>query len=171
MFKSTLRPLARAGAGARAYSTSRPATSSMARNVILGGSALATVSYLVSQRQAVRLDSESKSKNVPRESVLDSSSLKEPIHRRDGQYSCPAPALSFPLPLLVYGGSIANWSGGEKARSDAPSVVQQKTVEAEESQQGPQGAFNEETGEINWDCPVRPVPSSLLCFACATALY
>jgi hypothetical protein len=36
--------------------------------------------------------------------------------------------------------------------------VTRKEEEAEQSQKSPdsanQGAFNEETGEINWDCPV-----------------
>lgn len=37
-------------------------------------------------------------------------------------------------------------------------MVEEKQHEAESSQQG---AFNEETGEINWDCPVRRPPSHL----------
>lgn len=39
-----------------------------------------------------------------------------------------------------------------------PDIVVKKEEEAEQSTQGEapasQGAFNEETGEINWDCPV-----------------
>jgi hypothetical protein len=43
---------------------------------------------------------------------------------------------------------------GEKKEA-TPSLVQDKLDEAE-ADKGPQGAFNEETGEINWDCPVCP---------------
>jgi hypothetical protein len=35
----------------------------------------------------------------------------------------------------------------------APELLQEKEKEATE-ESGSQGAFNEETGEINWDCPV-----------------
>jgi intermembrane space import and assembly protein 40 len=34
----------------------------------------------------------------------------------------------------------------------APAVITEKEKEA--SSDSSQGAFNEETGEINWDCPV-----------------
>lgn len=149
MLTSTFRPIARQAlrAQTRAYSSQRSTSSPMVRNLILGGSALATVTYVLSQRQQVRL--EGLSKGVPRESVLDSHSLKEPIHRRDGTY-CLLASL---VPLRREGLADGLCEGGEKKSSEAPSVVQAKSVEAEETK-GAEGAFNEETGEINWDCPV-----------------
>lgn len=174
MFSSTLRPIARTAlrnvnANARSYSSSasRSTSGPMIRNLVLGGSALATISYLVSQRGEVRLDSK-----VPRESVLDGHTLKEPIHRRDGmsphffQDHCstsvnPAGAAGrFAVCLCaVTSETGADLIGGEKEKSETPKIVQSKSTEAEETK-GPEGAFNEETGEINWDCPVcpRPVP-------------
>ena len=47
--------------------------------------------------------------------------------------------------------------GDDKSAGGAPGagVVEKKNAEASSTQ----GAFNEETGEINWDCPVRfPLP-------------
>ena len=49
-------------------------------------------------------------------------------------------------------------AGDDKTAGGAPGagVVEKKNAEASSTQ----GAFNEETGEINWDCPVRsPFPS------------
>jgi hypothetical protein len=83
---STLRPVIRqaARASSRTYTTGGARSSStLIRNTILGGSALAAVSYALGQRQAVLLDESSK--RVPRESVLDGHTLKEPIHRREGE--------------------------------------------------------------------------------------
>lgn len=40
----------------------------------------------------------------------------------------------------------------EKAADDAVQVLEEKEAEAAEPSQG---AYNPETGEINWDCPVR----------------
>lgn len=60
-------------------------------------------------------------------------------------------------PSSAYKSRGPRWSiGGEKEAAGAPSIVQKKSVEAE-SEKGPEGAFNEETGEINWDCPVRQI--------------
>jgi len=82
MFTSTLRTTARQALRTQARSASTrasaSASSSLFRNAVLGGSALAAVSYALAQRQEVRMDD-----RVPRESVLDSHSLKEPLHRRD----------------------------------------------------------------------------------------
>jgi hypothetical protein len=90
MFTSTLRPIARQALRSQArYSSTRASTtasSSLLRNAVLGGSALAAVSYALAQRQEVRM--EGLSKSVPRESVLDAHSLKEPLHRRGGESHC-----------------------------------------------------------------------------------
>ena len=50
-----------------------------------------------------------------------------------------------------------------------PGLVRDKAEEAKE-EEGPQGAYNEETGEINWDCPVSGVGSWLLRCGCPAAL-
>lgn len=46
----------------------------------------------------------------------------------------------------------------EKAADDAAQILEEKEAEAAEPSQG---AYNPETGEINWDCPVS-FPSSHL---------
>ena len=43
-----------------------------------------------------------------------------------------------------------NSAGDDAAAGEGAEVVKSKEAEADQ-----QGAFNEETGEINWDCPVR----------------
>ncbi|KAK4688984.1 hypothetical protein P7C73_g1121, partial [Tremellales sp. Uapishka_1] len=66
-----------------------------------------------------------KADSHPSTSVLNQSSLKTSVHKT-----------------------------GEAASDPAPQLIEDKAAEAKsESEAGPQGAFNEETGEINWDCP------------------
>jgi hypothetical protein len=50
----------------------------------MGASALLAVTFALSQKQVVRMDD-----RVPRESVLDSHSLKEPLHKRPSRPSIP----------------------------------------------------------------------------------
>lgn len=60
------------------------------------------------------------------------------------------------------GSKTAAASPTESSKKDAvPELVEKK---AEEAQQPAQSAYNEETGEINWDCPVRRcrLPPTLL---------
>ncbi|OCF42741.1 hypothetical protein I317_03472 [Kwoniella heveanensis CBS 569] len=75
-------------------------------------------------------------KVVPRtpdvtQSVLDQPSLKAPVHKRE---TATKAAESTPAP----------------GSSDAAHLIEDKSSEAANPSQG---AFNEETGEINWDCP------------------
>jgi hypothetical protein len=81
MFTSSLRPAFRQAARAsRNFSTNSGAgKSTVLRNTALGGSALVAITYALSQKQVVRMDD-----RVPRESVLDSHSLKESLHKRGG---------------------------------------------------------------------------------------
>ncbi len=48
-------------------------------------------------------------------------------------------------------------TASEEHGTKTPEIIEEKKAEAEETS-GSQGAFNEETGEINWDCPVRCRP-------------
>jgi hypothetical protein len=53
------------------------------------------------------------------------------------------------------------YSAAEVGEADAGALVERKVAEAEEtpsSSSSNEGAFNEETGEINWDCPVSHPP-------------
>lgn len=78
MFTSSLRPAFRQAARAsRNFSSQSSGNSTVLRNTVLGGSALVAATYALSQKQVVRMDD-----RIPRESVLDSKSLKEPLHKR-----------------------------------------------------------------------------------------
>jgi hypothetical protein len=79
---------------ARSFSTRGPSSNAQTtfmRNTLLGGSALVAVTYALGQRQTVQMDSRTSSTpttlrgDAPRDSVLNGHTLKEPIHRRDGQ--------------------------------------------------------------------------------------
>ncbi|ORX38557.1 hypothetical protein BD324DRAFT_621356 [Kockovaella imperatae] len=75
----------------------------------------------------------------PDHSVLAKGSLKEPgIHSRSG----PSEAAKSVHPVLK--------QSSESAPAQAPSAMKEKLAEASDPSEG---AFNEETGEINWDCP------------------
>ncbi|GFZ49459.1 Mitochondrial import inner membrane translocase TIM40 [Saitozyma sp. JCM 24511] len=126
---SSIRPIARSTfSAARRYSTRAPSASASARstwtrNAVVGAGTLAVGGWALAQRDHVRNDA------APvRESVLDQKTLKEPIHSRDPSKNANA----------------------------AMELVEDKAAEAEEtpsSSGSNEGAFNEETGEINWDCP------------------
>jgi hypothetical protein len=84
MFASAFRPALRASTRAsRTYSSRATTSSTFIRNAVLAGSGLAAVSLALGQRQSLLLESKDK---VPRESVLESKSLKEPLHKREGKY-------------------------------------------------------------------------------------
>ncbi|WVR07476.1 hypothetical protein IAU60_004518 [Kwoniella sp. DSM 27419] len=73
-------------------------------------------------------------KIVPRtpdvtQSVLDQPSLKAPLHKRE---------------------TVTKANESSPNTGNAAKVIEDKSAEAS---QPAQGAFNEETGEINWDCP------------------
>jgi len=78
--------------------------------------------------------------------VLDQPTLKGNIHKRDGM---------FPFSLGGWSGfADVIWPGSDQGQD----LIEGKNKEAQS-----EGAFNEETGEINWDCPVSSsVPTHLL---------
>jgi len=138
--RPALRPLTRV---ARQFSTEplRPSSSRGTRTAAITSLTLLVggVAYSASSR-TLRADSRF------RESVLDQPSLKENIHPRPGWFT----------PTLY---RTCDWVADERiVAAEGKAVVEEKQHEAESSQQG---AFNEETGEINWDCPVRRPPSHL----------
>lgn len=79
MFNSIRPVFKQASRASRTFTTQSAGKSNVLRNTALAGSALLAVTYALAQRQAVRMDD-----RVPRESVLDSHSLKESLHKRGG---------------------------------------------------------------------------------------
>ena len=161
MIRSVSRPLART---LRTYSTSSR-SSPFGRNAAVASLTLAIsgIAYVSSfDSQRLRADARDglpdvlRNKNV-KESVLDQPSLKEDIHKRHGeshQSSCHPN-----VPVLACVGFIDKRALLVESEVKAtPRVVEGK---AEEASEEAQGAFNEETGEINWDCPVSS--RSLIC--------
>lgn len=62
-----------------------------------------------------------------------------------------SPSDETPLPTLE---SIsANREKPSVATAPSPESTEPETLEEREQQAAQEGAFNEETGEINWDCP------------------
>ncbi|WVQ81992.1 hypothetical protein IAT38_004119 [Cryptococcus sp. DSM 104549] len=129
----SLRPLARRTLHTRPTPPSSSVWST--RNAVVAGTTLVVSALaLTSDRQRVLNDSR------VRESVLDQPSLKEPIHRREE------------------GEEVLKDSAVEtktEVQSEAPADEATKLLEDKEAQaaEPAQGAFNPETGEINWDCP------------------
>lgn len=134
MLSSTFRPIARSAVRSIRQLSSQAQqgaahSGSSLRYAAVAASALAAGGYAVYVREPTRNDNlrdwipKDHNQSV-RESVLDQNSLKVPLHKR----TSPA------------------------QQESAQEVVKQKAKQADE-EAGPQGAFNEETGEINWDCP------------------
>jgi hypothetical protein len=82
MFNSIRPALKQATRATRTFSSQSAGKSNAVRNTAMGASALLAVTYALSQKQVVRMDD-----RVPRESVLDSHSLKESLHKRPGKSS------------------------------------------------------------------------------------
>jgi len=80
MFNSIRPAYKQAARATRTFSSQSAGKSNVVRNTAMGASALLAVTFALSQKQVVRMDD-----RVPRESVLDSGSLKEPLHKRSGE--------------------------------------------------------------------------------------
>lgn len=92
----------------------------------------------------VSLLSQSKSDSVEAESSLTIDSIKPKI-REQKKSSAPAPA---PTPAPA-----APEAPQDDAQQPSPEAATLKSPEELEAEAGQEGAFNPETGEINWDCP------------------
>ncbi|ODN78974.1 hypothetical protein L202_04487 [Cryptococcus amylolentus CBS 6039] len=142
MFARSLNTAARSFAR-RSISTGPSAPSSSrwsSRHAFVAGTTLAISALAISsERRKVLNESAKPEKPSPRETVLDQKSLKEPIHKTEvRQDGAPAPQAS------------ESSDSVEAAADGAAKVLEEKKEEAGDASQG---AFNPETGEINWDCP------------------
>lgn len=167
MLSSTFRPVARSAArAARQYSSQAQQHSGASLKFAAAAAAgLAAGGYAVYVREPTRNENlrdyiPKNHDNSVRESVLDQNSLKVPLHKR----TCKLAHLR-DLRYLVRLRLTSVFQKAPAQQESAQEVVKQKVKQAEK-EEGPQGAFNEETGEINWDCPVRP--GKLSCRALST---
>ncbi|WWD02408.1 hypothetical protein V865_000447 [Kwoniella europaea PYCC6329] len=149
---------------------SASASSSFSRNAVIGLTTLTIAALAVTSEQR-RVWNDDR----VRESVLDQGSLKKNVHKRDG--AADASSSSSNTDTIKKAAAEKVGQVKEKAvektqevkdevtkatpssssssttpsdDSTAAHVVEEKSAEAA---QPSQGAFNEETGEINWDCP------------------
>ncbi|WVQ89725.1 mitochondrial intermembrane space import and assembly protein 40 [Cryptococcus gattii] len=140
-FSNASRAIARRSLSTR----SGPAPSSLwsSRNAVIAGTTLTiTALAITSERRKVCNESAQKTPS-PRDSIIEQDSLKENVHKksvREDEFS----GESVKSETLTSSGSV------EKAADDAVQVLEEKEAEAAEPSQG---AYNPETGEINWDCP------------------
>ncbi|ORY35462.1 hypothetical protein BCR39DRAFT_509853 [Naematelia encephala] len=152
--RTALGPLARsASASARLYSTRATTSTSTTRRFALASIAVlaGTAAYAVARPSAL-------AESYPK-AAYDEPSLKENIHkkkdrlktsnrRRKEEHSYSTEWISHirmsKIELIL---SIAEEASVAKK---TPQIVKEKE---EESSDASQGAFNEETGEINWECP------------------
>ena len=80
MFNSIRPAFKQATRASRTFSSQSAGKSNVVRNTAMGASALLAVTFALSQKQVVRMDD-----RVPRESVLNSHTLKEPLHKRTSE--------------------------------------------------------------------------------------
>ena len=102
-----------------------------------------------------------------RKSVLDQDSLKEPLHRRGRGFFLFETVKAVGSPTASSGAtpSPAEKKGASNLplEDKVPKVPETIEAKAEEAKAPAQTAFNEETGEINWDCPVSTDHSGRPC--------
>ncbi|WVQ68239.1 uncharacterized protein L199_006446 [Kwoniella botswanensis] len=143
---------------------SASASSSFSRNAVIGLTTLTIAALAVTSEQR-RVWNDDR----VRESVLDQGSLKKNVHKRE---AADASSSSSNTDTIKKAAAEKVGEVKEKAvektqevkdevtkatsssspidENAAAHVVEEKSTEAA---QPSQGAFNEETGEINWDCP------------------
>ncbi|OJJ72383.1 hypothetical protein ASPBRDRAFT_175422 [Aspergillus brasiliensis CBS 101740] len=158
MFRSAPRAILRAPAVAvrgpatrRLISTNTPADSkprSWKNTAARLGLAIGAVYYYntspyFAQTPSFSLLSQSNSDPVEAESSLTIDSIKPKIREQKKQSSAPAPT---PAPA-------APEAPQDDAQQPSPEAAALKSPEELEAEAGQEGAFNPETGEINWDCP------------------
>ncbi|WVW85720.1 hypothetical protein I302_107758 [Kwoniella bestiolae CBS 10118] len=149
-------------------SHSQASSSSFNRNAVIGLTTLAVAGLTItSERRRVLND------DRVRESVLDQGSLKRNVHKRETSSATEETSNTESIKAAAYekakdvkdkvvektqevkdevskDTSSSSSSSSTPPSDEASHIVEEKSAEAA---QPSQGAFNEETGEINWDCP------------------
>ncbi|OXC69082.1 mitochondrial intermembrane space import and assembly protein 40 [Cryptococcus neoformans] len=140
-FSSVSRTIARRSLSTR----SGPAPSSLwsSRNAVIAGTTLAITALAVTSERRKVFNESAQKATSPRDSIIAQDSLKENVHKksvRKDEFSGESTESEASAPS----------DSVEKAADDAAQILEEKEAEAAEPSQG---AYNPETGEINWDCP------------------